>query len=141
MLRSVEVAREKESIENAGRHVGLIALQTVQEHSSQLSFERWLATCTALGVDIGTKNHSKEFVAGFRHAAHECLTESIQSLLRTEDPATGRPPAFATIADKATVRKKTGQMHGLILMIEGELQSIFLSTLEVCPALPLSTAV
>lgn len=130
MTRAAEVAREKQAIENAGLNVGLIALQVIQEHSSHLSFERWTATAAELGLDLGTKNHSRFFLDGFRRCGHEILTESIQAVLRDEDPATGRPPPFGAIADKATVNKKNGQMVGVVLMIEGTLQAVFLSTLE-----------
>ena len=37
------------------------------------------------------------------------------------------PPPFAPMADKATVQRQTGQMHGIILMVLGVNVAIFLS--------------
>lgn len=57
------------------------------------------------------------------------LNETFTTLLTEPDPATKRPPAFAVMADKATLLHRTGQMVGIILMIAGVLTPIFLSTL------------
>ena len=57
------------------------------------------------------------------------LMRGVTRLLTTPDEATGRPPPFAVMADKATVMRKTGQMHGIILMIEGAFVALFVSVL------------
>ena len=43
--------------------------------------------------------------------------------------ATKRPPPFCALADKATLQRQTGQMHGAIVPIEGELRALMLSVL------------
>ena len=56
----------------------------------------------------------------FAVASHACSQLLCASRL-------GAPPPFAAMADKATVRKRTGQMHGIILMVEGVLVALFMS--------------
>lgn len=56
---------------------------------------------------------------------HEVTIEVITEVLKEIDPATGKRRAFAIIADKATVFGRTGQMHGIIVMVDGVLVPVF----------------
>lgn len=109
--------------------IGLQILALTKEADSDRSFERRIHTLAVSGVNVGTKNHSRKLVPKLRHSMHKVLIASIELLLTSVDPATGREPVFATIIDKATVDRETGQMHGVIAMIRGVLVPIFLSTL------------
>ena len=64
--------------------------------------------------------------------------ECLQTTLTSRDIATaspfapdGRPPPIAALADKATVARRTGQMHGTLTFIEGTIVALFLSVLIV----------
>ena len=113
----------------AGVNVGKLVLANIKEHDSDLSFERRLALLHSHGVDIGTKQHSRKFVPQLRESMHAVLAQSIQKLLEKPMDATQQPPPFAVAADKATVFRRTGQMHGILVMINGVIHAIFASTL------------
>ena len=97
----------------AGINVGKLVLANIKEHDSDLSFERRLATVYSLGVDIGTKQHSRMFVSQLRKSMCNVLAQKIQTLLEKPMVATQQPPPFAVAADKATVfpRKMTPRPH------------------------------
>ena len=105
----------------------MLSLHT--EFDSDKSFERRIHTLAASGVNVGTKNHSFALVGKLRSSMHTVLVAGIQKMLLTVDPATGRTPVFATMIDKATVDRETGQMAGIIVFLQGQLTAIFLSTL------------
>ena len=114
---------------NAGINVAKLVLQNIKEHDSDASFERRISAAKCMGSDVGTKNHSRAFVPKLRGSMLAILVASFMTLLTTPEAATGRPPPLAVLADKATVRRKTGQMHAIILMIEGTFVALFLSVL------------
>ena len=111
---------------------------TVKEHNSYRSYERRIAYQYAIGTYVGTKNHSREFARGFTNSIYTTTIECIEKTLTTYDPATasplapdGRPPPIASLADKATVARRTGQMHGTLTFFGGEIVALFLSVLIV----------
>lgn len=116
-----------------GTHCGLEAYFIIKEHQSYLSFERRACmNIDLMGVSMGTKQHSRRYVAKFRKAAYTVLMRGQAKVMLTPGAATGCPPAFCGIADKATVGGRTGQMTGLIMMCEGQLIAVFLAVLP-CP--------
>jgi len=134
--RAAALSRKMLSLnETAGLNCARRVLQVVLEHLSYLAYERLIATAAAEGVEVGTLNHSAAFPRQFVPSMHAMIIEGVQHLLETPDPATGRPPAFALIADKATNARQTGQMIGIIVMVKGIKIPIFLSVAVVRAAL------
>jgi hypothetical protein len=126
----VLAAKERErhrTQDDAAMLCGRLVLQNLKEHDSDASYERRIAGSRASGANVGTKNHSQALVPKLRASMCKVLTTGFQKLLTSPDVATGRPPAFAPMADKATVQRETGQMHGIILMVNGVLTALFLS--------------
>ena len=126
---AAERSQRDERLQAAAVNVGKLVLQCVKEHDTDRSFERRVSTVHDLGVDVGSKNHSRKFVPRLRHSMHAVIVESLQTLLATPMAATKRPPPFAVAADKATVFRRTGQMHAIMVMVEGIITPIFASTL------------
>ena len=127
---AVHAAQEQQQLQaedNAAILCGRLVLQNLKEHDSDASYERRVAGARVSGAKVGSKNHSFHLVPKLRASMAKVLTGGFQKLLLAPDPATGRPPAFAVLADKATVQRKTGQMHGLVLMVQGVLIALFLS--------------
>jgi hypothetical protein len=60
---------------------------------------------------------------------HAVTVNAIEKVFTTPMAATKRPPPFCALADKATLQRQTGQMHGAIVPIEGELRALMLSVL------------
>ena len=112
-----------------GMNLGRIVLQQVREHDSDRSYERRVATARKNGTNVGTKMHNRMFVPRLRTSMHAVLVKSIARALTEPDQATGRPRPFSALADKATIKRMSGQMVGLVLLLEGKLTAIFLSTL------------
>jgi len=130
-VHAIEAAAETRKTQSAGMICGRLVLQIVKEHDSERSYERRIAAQHAMGSDVGNKNHSWAFYRGLKKAMHTVITDTIQTVLITIDPTTLRAPAFAAVADKATVDRRTGQMHGTIVMIRGRMVALFLSVLIV----------
>lgn len=130
-VHAVEVAANTRRANATGLACGRLVLQLTKEHDSNLSYERRIANLRVLGVDVGNKNHSQEFCARLKRSMWAVTTATIQSALTTVQPATLRAPAFAALADKATVDRLTGQMHGTLVMLDGRLTALFLSVLIV----------
>ena len=130
-VHAVEVAAETRKAKSTGMTCGRLVLQIIKEHDSERSYERRVAAQYAMGLDMGNKNHSRYFCRGLKKAMHDVMTATIQSVLTTIDPVTLRAPAFAALADKATIDRRTGQMHGILVMIRGQLVALFLSVLIV----------
>ena len=120
------LAEYDKELHSIGIHNGLTVLQNITEHDSDRSYTRRVAVDKAKGLDVGTKQHSRHFVKPMRHSLHRVIIAGINKLLTENNRATLRPPAFAFILDKATILKRTGQMHGIITMVEGELKALFL---------------
>jgi hypothetical protein len=127
---AADEARKVEASQlNIGQNIGKIVLSNIKEHDSDASYERRITTAEAMGLNVGTKNHSRKFMPKLRESMHAVLIGSFTAVLTKPDPATKRLRPFAPIADKATVNRTTGQMTGLITMMEGELRAVFTATL------------
>ena len=131
-IHAAEESRRDESRKHVGLNCGRMVLQGVKEHDSMRSYERRIATEVAMGNPVGTKNHSQEFASKFTDALHDETAQLVQEALQKPDPATGRPRPFALMADKATVARETGQMHGVTVMLGGVLVALMVSVL-LCP--------
>jgi hypothetical protein len=128
-VHAAERAQRDREKDEAAILCGRLVLQNIKEHDSDSSYERRLAGAKVAGSDVGSKNASRKFVPKLRASMHAVLIEGFMKLLTTACVATGRLPAFAAMADKATVNGTTGQMHGIVVMVEGVLVAIFLSVL------------
>ena len=123
----------------AGMACASLVYSNLWEQDSYRSYERRVATQHAMGTYVGTKNHSREFARGFASSVYTTTVECLQTAISKPDIATasptlapnGRLPPIAQIADKATVARRTGQMHGAITFLEGRIVALFLSVLIV----------
>lgn len=108
-----------------------MAYQGLREGDSYESFTRRLVIAKSNGVEVGDINHSRAFISRFRDCCRTVVMERIATFFETEDPATGRLPIVAVIADKVTENRRTGQLVGVIVMVEGRLVAIFIDDLVV----------
>ena len=138
----VVYASEQRKITSRSLATGMVCASLVYmnlwEHDSYRGYERRIAGQHAIGTYVGTKNHSREFARGFTNSIYMTTVECLQTTLSTPDIATasplapnGRPPPIASLADKATVARRTGQMHGTLTFFEGTIVALFLSVLIV----------
>ena len=132
VCKASEVARIEEKGRSAGMICGKMVLAGVKCHDSDRSFEERITTLASIGVGVGTRNHSRFFVPQLRDSMHIVTIKAIKKGFTTPMAATKRPPPFCGLADKATLQRQTGQMHGAVLMIVGELIAVMLSVLP-CP--------
>ena len=127
---AVELARINDKGRQAGIMCSKVILQGVKKHDSDSSYEERITMLDSAGVQVGSKNHSRMFVPRLRNSMHVVITGSMQKAFTTPMEAlNNRPVPFCLSADKATLDRQTGQMHGAILLIEGELRALMLSVL------------
>ena len=133
-----EQRKETRKAISIGLTCAMLVYEGIKEHDSYRSFERRIAVQHRIGTSVGSKNHSREFARKFTNAIYDTTIDCIATAITQCDPATssplapnGRPPPLAVLADKATVLRRTGQMHGLITFLEGALRAIFVSVLLV----------
>jgi hypothetical protein len=62
---------------------------------------------------------------------YQVVQEGIKEFLRTKQVATGRRPPFALNADKVTEQRRTGQLVGMLILLQGEIIAVFMADLPV----------
>jgi hypothetical protein len=85
---------------SVGITVARVAYFVIREGMSYYSFERMLLEQHLLQVYIGTKNHSRKFVAEFLDSMHGVFVARTKKFLSSAQDATERKPLFAIVADK-----------------------------------------
>jgi len=125
IAHAAEQLRVDSENRNAGLNVGKLGLMLIKQHQSDYSFERECTLLQTFDVNLGTKNHSRMFMPRLRDAFHAVTVAAMQKMLTTPLAATGYPPPFAAPADKATLLRRTGQMHGIITFVDGEIHAFF----------------
>ena len=71
-----------------------VALQGVKCHDSDLSFEGRVTMLQTIGVDVGTKNHSRWFVPHLRSSFHAVTCAGLELVLTKVMPAIDRPASL-----------------------------------------------
>ncbi len=78
------------------------------------------------GLDIGSLNHSRDFIKAFAESMTNVMDRMIEMHLHEVDAVTGRKRIFTFMADKVTELHRTGNAAALMVMSEGgELQAVF----------------
>ena len=85
-----------------GLTVGRLGLLNLKEGMSYAAFERQVLVAHLNGVDVGTLNHSRAFIAGLCHSMFVANQQRIVQFLKGTDRVTGQRPVFALTADKVT---------------------------------------
>ena len=97
-----------------------------------MQFEHKLQSLHLAGVDIGTMNHSREFIRGFVESMTAVMDRRVSDHVRAIDPVTGRKRVFAFMVDKVTELHRTGDAVAVMMMSEeGEVKAVFADYLLV----------
>jgi hypothetical protein len=107
--------------------VGTLALNNFLESNSYLCFERQVAMMHLAGANIGTINHSTDFISTIRTAFYDEAIDRISSWLHTADPSTGQQRLFSVVSDKMTENGRTGHLVGIIVMVDGEMKGLLVA--------------
>ena len=75
-----------------GLNISRTTLPTLREGASYMQFEHKLQSLHLAGVDIGSMNHSREFIRGFVDSMTYVMDGRIKDHVRAIDPITGREP-------------------------------------------------
>jgi hypothetical protein len=110
--------------------VGLIIARTplhvVREGNIYLQFDEKLHNLHVADVDIGSLNHSREFIMAFVEIILTVTDLKIERHLHAVDAVTRRKRIFAFMADTVTKLHITWDAVAVIMMSEvGELQAVF----------------
>jgi len=124
MVRHLESNRHKQELKEQERallwvvrrnRVGLTiartALQTLRAGCSYLQFKQKLLDLHLSGLDIGSLNHSKEFIRMFVKSMRATLDRLINDHLQTMYVIAGRKRVFVFMDDKWHFKANDGEMH------------------------------
>ena len=128
---AAELQRAAKEFRGAGIAVARLVYLTIREAKSFLSYERMVLEAYLLGVQVGVKNHGKDFASKFVDSMHKVIVRGIATFLKTPQEATGLPPPFCIVADKMTALRRTGQLVGLLVLVEGRIKAVFVGCLPV----------
>ena len=104
---------------------------------SYVSYERLLVLLDGSGIDVGTINHSRKFVASLLPSFLHVFRSRLKRFFAEPVASIGdRLRPFALMADKLTVKRVTQEAVGLIYLDEqvGELKALFVSCEPVPPS-------
>jgi hypothetical protein len=104
---------QREAKREAWRHrvrinIARTSLQTLREGASYVQIEHKLHILHLDGVDIGSMNHSREFILGFVESMTVVMDRRTREHVRATDPMNGRKQVIACMADKVTELHPTG---------------------------------
>jgi len=114
---------------NLGLNLGRLAYNMILEADSHTRYEREVSHLQLMGLPVGDKNHGRKFVKEFTKCVEQIMRRAMLHFLGEQRPQTLRRPVFAVNADKLTCMRRTSQMVGGIMLVEGEFRSIFLGCL------------
>eukprot|EP00854_Cymbomonas_tetramitiformis_P016747 gene16747-19892_t len=107
--------------------LGRLAYEIIREGDSYMKYERRVVEQHLIGTNVGRYPHSRKWVAEMLPVFHSVLQEGVIKVLASNDPATNQPRVFDLAADKVTELRRTGQVIGILVMVSGALQAIFLA--------------
>ena len=91
-----------------------------------MQFEERLHTLHLAGLDIGSLNHSRQFIRAVVGSMPVVMDQRISRHLHEVDAVTSRKRVFAFMADKVTELHRTGDAVAMMVMSHfGELPAIF----------------
>ncbi|KAJ1637498.1 hypothetical protein T492DRAFT_301128 [Pavlovales sp. CCMP2436] len=111
---------------NLGLNLGRLAYTMILEADSHTRSERKVSHLQLMGLPVGDKNHDRKFVKEFTKCVEQIMRRAMLHFLGEQRPQTLHRPVFAVNADKLTCMRRTSQMVGGIMLVEGEIRSIFL---------------
>ncbi len=85
-----------------GLSIARTALHLVREGGSYLQFEGRRNSLHLAGLDIGSLNHSRQFIRAFVGSMTVVMDQRISRHLKEVDAVTGRKRLFAFMSDKVT---------------------------------------
>jgi hypothetical protein len=107
------------------------------EAMSHISYERMIVLLDGCGINVGTLNHSRKFMASFLPSLHFVFRSRMQRFFAAPVAIFGgRLLPFAWMSDKLTVKRITQEAGGVIYMdvTVGELKALFVSCEPVPPS-------
>jgi hypothetical protein len=84
-----------------------------------------VAIDSAKGIDVGEKNHSRKYAAEMTNYFYDELLKEVRLQLNEPLPGTGRPSPVSLIADKYTPNRRTLDIVGGNVYVEGEMETLY----------------
>ena len=89
----------------------------IRQSKSRLDFEEDMLKAKMCGEDVGDINHSREFAKRLDVEIYNELKENMKESMVTELDATGKKRPAGLMMDKMTPRRRTGQMHAVVIPV------------------------
>lgn len=116
----------------AGMNVGFAAYFGLKEASSYHSFERQLVLMEKTGTNVGTINHSRKLASDLVGSVASVVRNRLRGFFAKPQVVLGdMPPPFCVMADKATLRRETGQTTGVVVFEGGVKKAVLVENRTV----------
>ena len=89
----------------------------IKQSKSRVDFEEDMLRAKLNGTEVGDKNHSRFFAKNLDNAIHTEMKARIKEKMGEKLDATGQKRPAGLLMDKMTPRKRTGQMHAVVVGI------------------------
>nr|XP_026695520.1 uncharacterized protein LOC113475526 [Ciona intestinalis] len=126
-----DIVRQERDMEkkaaNTKLTVGRIWLHGAQEGDSLLRSERNLCMANHI-TDIGDIGHSRHLARRFIVSSHEKAKERVKIWFNTKTPATNKLPLVCLNFDKLTLHRRTMLMTGGLVLFNGVITPLYLSS-------------
>ena len=112
--QSKEIRSRQKSI---GMNIFRIRYQGIKQGKSRTNFEEDILTARLNKVDVGDQNHSRKFAKKLDDGIYSAMKAMLKDNLNNKLDATEEKRPAGLIMDKMTPRRRTGQIHGIVIPI------------------------
>jgi len=124
---SVTYDSHKQRNEKIGMTLGRDAYKAITVNKSQQSYEMEVACDSAKGVDVGQQNHSRMFASEMTGYFYATLRDKFQEKIVVPLQGTGKTSPVSLIADKYTPNRRTLDIVGANMYLDGKMQTLYLN--------------
>ena len=89
----------------------------IMQSKIRLDFEEDMLRAKLNGADVGDINHSDDFAKKLDVAIYTEMKANMKEVLETKLEATDEKRPAGMMMDKMTPSKRTGQMHGVVILV------------------------
>ena len=103
--------------ESIGKNIFRIRYNGIKQGKTRVNFEEDILTAKLNKVDVGDVNHSRKFAEKLDDAIYTAMKAELKEHMDNKLDATEQKRPAGLIMDKMTPRRRTGQIHGIVIPV------------------------